>query len=272
MSKRIMCFGVGFVLLLGAASNVFGEVYNYWRPASGDWSVAANWSLNTVPSQPNANPHYAIVNSGVAITTTNGGADRLQISANADGLQPCTVNVGAGLDLHVQFELIFGGMNDGNGILNLGKNATAYSEHLIVGQVAGGTGTINVGDGATLTTGWWGCEVGVAGTGTINLGNGNMVIYGSNPQPCALTIGDGGHIDITGGEIKQSDPTGAFTAILQAYAAAGKITGYGGPGTVNVFWDPIGTGWTRVTAIPEPMTMAMIPLGLGSLLIRKRLS
>ena len=56
-------------------------------------------------------------------------------------------------------------------------------------------------------------------------------------------------------------------ADIDAYIAAGLITGYDGAGTVEVSYDA-GCDLTTVTAIPEPATMVL--LGLGGLLSLRR--
>jgi endoglucanase len=240
-----------FVLLMSVFGNAFGDVSNYWVPTSGNWQIAGNWSLGSVPTQPNTDPVVAIVNTGTCTVDSNTGSDKLIIGYDTTGaVQPPTVNVSAGNDFHIRFYLMFGSVANAVGILNL--NGTVYAERLQVGIETGSTGTINIGNGGLLTIGAWGCYVGMAGAGTINLnGTATMIVCGSEETTeghPGITMGSTGHIDIEDGALKVN---GDRRKQLADYIAAGKITGYDGAGTVTApSYDPQ-TGFTTVTAFPS---------------------
>ena len=259
MSRRIMILGVNLAVLLGVTSNVFGDVYNYWMPTSGIWSVAANWNLGVVPvmNYPGGTMFAIVDNGGLATTSASSSSDRLLIGGVTSGN---VVTVSSGNDLHIQYELMFGSSTGGSSTLNLNQNASAYCEHLAVGIASGGSGTINVGDGATLTTGWWGTEVGIAGTGTINLtGTGTMIVNGNetttNGHP-GIAMNSTGHIDIAAGMLRV---LGDRRAQLQGYINNHWITAYGEAGTVNTPIYDAEAGYTIVTAVPEAVIYASQP-------------
>jgi hypothetical protein len=79
--------------------------------------------------------------------------------------------------------------------------------------------------------------------------------------------GDGASVDITDGVI---EITADETSDIADMIAAGKITAFGGSGTVNYDYGVTKPGVTTVAAIPEPATLALFGLsGLAVMFARR---
>ncbi len=52
----------------------------FWNPGSGNWSVASNWSSNTVP---NGNDDVTINAAGTYTVTVNGGEEANSLTFSA---------------------------------------------------------------------------------------------------------------------------------------------------------------------------------------------
>jgi hypothetical protein len=137
-------------------------------------------------------------------------------------------------------------MNDGGAVGNVG--------------IVNLSGTINVA--GIIGLGTLNAVTPSGGTGFVNVLNGGVLNL-SNIAP-VTSIQPGSLLDISGtGKVTLP---GDFVAVMEAYRDAGRITGYGGAGTVVV--ELVGRQ-TITTAIPEPVSISL--LGLGALaLLRKR--
>jgi hypothetical protein len=166
-------------------------------------------------------------------------------------------------------------------------NPTGYSGQVILGYYTGNVGAL-IMDGGTMdiTSNFW---AGYAGKGILQMNSGTLNVHqyfgpGWNGGTAEIHL-DGGvlhtamwwggidsiHLawnnytfDITGGTWQLE---GFWLDQMQQLIDDGKLTGYGSSDNIVVTWDE-DNEQTVVTAIPEPISIAL--LGLGALLIRKR--
>ncbi|RED94955.1 autotransporter outer membrane beta-barrel domain-containing protein [Marinoscillum furvescens] len=219
------------LVLLSATSVVFGQTTAVWNPAAnssstGNFNEAANWTTGTVPD------------------------NTIKVVLNVPGAQDCKVT-----DTQAVYQLVMGDNNVGEilriqdgGTLTtdntiwsaIGYNDQAelivesggtitFGQHMWVGLIAGGEGTVNITGGTVNVTsmtglGWDG------GVGYVNVKSGNLncaQFHDTN------SIKDGSVMDIEEGTVKIT--TGlTVDAFTTNYVANGRITAYGGSGTVVV--------------------------------------
>lgn len=187
-----------------------------WNPASGNWSVAGNWSCNQVPG--------SIDSATIAVTrsVTIDTAQSIQSLSNAG-----TVNIDAFL-----LNLVGGGGSTNTGTINVGGPSTAA---LQVGHNVTNTGgTINVSNGSSVNLlgfGITGGTIATTGTGAV------AASANSNNSLRGLTLN--GTLDATGAnaQVRVSNLTlnGTATigtsAIVYLDGTAGAST-LGGTGSV----------------------------------------
>ncbi|RKX47137.1 MAG: hypothetical protein DRP64_01910 [Verrucomicrobia bacterium] len=195
----------------------------------------------------------------------------------------------------------------GLGDINVVNGALNVSGHIgggmmRVGQGAGNSGAVTVVSGDGSFGGWkslqlWGASIGEAGTGSF-VNNGGTALMGVSGA--WFVLGGTGTMNLNGGYTTiDVDATGA-TFILDGvidlaggalaikgdvlseaggWILAQKLTSYGQTADASDFtekfafdFDTTNTGYTTITAVPEPATLGMVALmGGGILWIRKRL-
>jgi hypothetical protein len=265
------------VLVCAIATSALAADLQWFGGATPDrsWNNAANWNSNLIPPGPvptgvdKAKINYVWANPGPIVNASGAAANEIFISEDRDlgtvGEQSLTVATNGILTANGQVILGYYGADSRAGLpanegrLIIAGGTANLMSHLFVGF--GGIGHLEV-DSGTLNVsgmfapGWNG------GSGTINLNGGLLHTtqwWGGVPTNPTYTF------DITGGQWIEDN---YWVPQIQALADAGKITGYGGAGTVNVTWDPV-LQQTHVTAtIPEPVSICLV--GLGALLLRRR--
>lgn len=219
------------LIMLGATSVAVGQTTAVWNPAAnasstGNFNEAANWTTSSVPD------------------------NTIKVVLNVPGAEDCRVT-----DTQAVLQLVMGDNNTGeilrieNGgdlttdasiwsaigyndqaelVVETGGTIT-FGQHMWVGLIAGGEGTINITGGTVNVTamtglGWDG------GIGVVNVKSGNLncaQFHDTN------SIKDGSNMDIEAGTVKIT--TGLTVETFTAnYVDNGRITAYGGTGTVVV--------------------------------------
>ena len=145
-----------------------------------------------------------------------------------------------------------------NGITTIDGGILNLSNHLWVGDVSGVTGTIYITNGGTLNM------LGVGGNGMLGLGSHNgtsasggigiiKVSDGSvlnlyNIDPNGGSIQPGSVLDISGSGMV-TFPGDKTATLTNKYTIPGKITAYGGTGTVAIDYNTSNPGKTTLKAV-----------------------
>jgi hypothetical protein len=137
-----------------------------------------------------------------------------------------------------------------------------FHYHLWVGLTSTGNGTLTMNGGMATVGGMFGLgSDNNQGLGFAHINGGTLTL---NQWSSSRSIRDGSRLDISGGTvIINGDQTGP----VNDYVAAGKITAYGGSGTVNVDYNNINPGKTTLTAsggaIPPAQSITSISASVG---------
>ena len=210
---------------------------------------------------------HLVINSGGKFTST--GATGGSFVGNNGGSNVFgRVTVNAGGELRAMTAALQVGAS-ATGIITNNGGTVNVDSHLWVGSTAtpGVTGTIVIKNGGVFNIGQ------MIGLGTINAtapsgGRGfvyvqtNGILNLANIQAAASTnldgspntaylgsIQPGSFLDISGNGLVTIP--GDFTNVMNNYIAAGRITSYGGTGTVGVDYDTMNAGMTTLYAIPS---------------------
>ncbi len=211
-----------------------------WNPAgnpasTGVWSEAMNWTDGVVPADNKVVTNVpgaadAVLDTEVTIKQfvlgdgNDGGTVRI-----ADGGTLTTTAGWSGIGWTADAKMIV----DEGGTVN-------FAEHAWIGWVGNATleisGTVNV-------AGMYGTAFeGQAGTAVVKVKKGTLNLTGFHPEK---SIPEGSVMDI---ELGVVTIVGDQVAVVTAYAEAGKITAFGGSGTLEI---TLVDGNTMILAIPE---------------------
>jgi len=242
---------------------------------AGNWDTASNWDIG-VPV-PGAFAGVTIDTVGAVVTKVAG--------ADAFAIGDLFVNNG---DLNVQGHV-------GGGMLRLANFGAANSATLTIesgdGSFAGwksidmwgasigeggGTGSF-VNNGGTAKMALEGAWFILAPTGAMNLNGGYTIfdIDAADDSPLAGQFFFDGVMDLAGGAVAFK---GDVLTEAGGWILGGNLTSFGQTADLSDYltkfafdYDETNTGYTTITAIPEPATLSMVALlGGGILWIRRR--
>lgn len=218
-----------------AAEKVQQATTEWAGSKSGLWSVAENWSDGFVP-----NDNKVVFNNPDAPECILNVESTIKQFVLGDGGEAKTLKVIAG-----------GTLTTTSGWSGIGWTAPAtmiveqggtvnFAEHAWIGWESDATLTI---DGGTINvTGMYGTAFeGGAGTATVTIKRGVLNLAQLDDTK---SIPEGSTLDITAGILKIA---GDKVAAVNAYAEAGRLTGYAGQGSISAVM--VGDS-TVVTAIP----------------------
>ena len=254
---------LGLIMSLVCTVESYADVIYTWEATTpgADWQDAANWNPDGLP-----------IYSGISGQRDTAGINTLTGPTLYSGTAGAwAVEVGYAAGSAGQLDLVGGslqapggldvGFTDAtcSGILNIsGGNHSA--RYLVAGRR--GTGTVTMYDGFfrvtnTLRVAYYG-----SGVGRVNLNGGTLSIKGFYMPYDALVVIDDGTL-LYDGDVTAIDSylyTGGIN-VGKLVAAAGK--------TLQVEYDSA-LLQTRVTAVPEPVTLVLLATGaLGFLRKRK---
>ena len=254
MCKKMFVLGVCVLVLAFASSALATQVWD-GGGAGDSWSTATNWSGDAVPTSGDDVyfGDWTTASAGPAVVDGLGFGGTVYLGNRVEG-GPSYLNVDGG-SLALAGNAYMGMGAGSNGTLTVNSGSVSVGGATIIGEAGSGTLVMN---GGTLTSTWQVLFGNAGGTGHVQLDGGTMDVHS--------LIMTSGTMDITGGLLKMKWD---YTPSINAFVAAGLITGYGGSGSVVVEYDTA-TEYTMVTAVPEPATMMLLGLGGLGLLRRKR--
>ncbi|HSH20006.1 MAG TPA: hypothetical protein VLA03_06120, partial [Draconibacterium sp.] len=210
-----------------------------WNPAgnptsTGLWSEAANWTDSNVPLD-----NKVVFNVPDAPEAVLNVESTIKQFVLGDGDAGGTLRVTEGGTLTTTSG--WSGVawtHDATLIVEAGGTIN-FAEHAWIGWI--GNATLMLNGGTINVAGMYGTAFeGQAGKGMVTINSGTLNLTGFDP---VKSIPDGSFMDIKTGTVTIQ---GDMTEAVNAYVEAGKITAYGGKGTINV---AVADGVTTITAI-----------------------
>jgi hypothetical protein len=221
-----------------------------WNASASDsWTVGANWAGGTAPIDPSQHLKVVFNVPGAGPCTLDGTATVAQLvmgdSSAATGVH---LTLAPGADLTAGLNAF--GLTSWTGIgynrqaaMSVRSGATLRCRnHLWIGYFPTGVGEMDIHGGTVEVDGQFGLGW-QGGTGTLTIRNGGTLAL--NRIDATQSIGDGSLIDIQSGTIRIG---GDRRTAINNYIAAGKITSFGGAGTVTVAYDA-GPNLTTISSV-----------------------
>jgi hypothetical protein len=241
------------------ALHLHAQTTDSWRPVNtgstnGLWSLAANWSLGFAPGVSPAPGQKADFNSNAQIPCfLNSAAFPAQLVVGDNG--PGNLIILSGGSLVTSNYTV----PPGNSFNALGYNSISRveiqsggslisSNHLWVGQNPNAISTFVMNGGTATVMGMFGVGFNggsFAGLGTVLMNGGTLNLAQWNPTD---SMGPNSDLDIRHGTVVI---TSNYVDSVNNFVAAGRITGYGGVGTVSAVYDT-NNNQTIVTATGTP--------------------
>ncbi|MCU0857765.1 MAG: glycoside hydrolase family 55 protein, partial [Pontiellaceae bacterium] len=239
----------GLLLVAGVstAATVWNPAANgIYPPASGNWSVAANWTLGV--------PVWAIPGEIRADLNVNGAAECQmttacsinQLSMNVNGTgSVLRIKNGGSLTTSNVWSAVGYSQKTNQMIVEAGGSAS-FGSHLWIGFSSVSVGILDINGGTVNVAGSLG--LGFSGgscAGYVNIRN-DGVLSAANMDSTNGIRGDS-VVNIESGRLIIN---GDKSSAVANYVAAGKIKGYGGNGSVIYDYNVSNPGKTTVKAIP----------------------
>ena len=221
--------GAGVLAEAQLAATTWNPAGNPDQPSDDLWATPGNWSGGVVPAHGykayfNASAAPCLVNStvgGCQLSIGDGGPGGVLIITNGGSLSAGDTT--AGNNDNYAWTAI-GYSNTGEMDIENGGSAT-FNYHLWIGLNPGAIGTFIMNGGTASVAGAFGLGFS-GGTGIAHINGGTLTLS----QWAANSIqGSGSVLDIGGGTVVIA---GNQIASVNGLIASGKITGYGGTGTV----------------------------------------
>src|SRR5882724_6992597 len=263
---RKLCGGLAVWFLLGAGvlaraqltATTWNPAGNPTQPSDGMWTTPGNWSGALVP----ANGYKAYFNAGAAPCVVSNTVGGCQISIGDGGPGGVLIITNGG---SLSAGDTTAGNNDNFAWTAIGYSSTGemdienggsvtFNYHLWIGLTSGGVGTLNMNGGTASVQGAFGLGFS-GGTGIVHMNGGTLTLsqWGANSIQ-----GSGSVLDIGGGRVVIA---GNQVASVNSFVASGKITAYGGTGTVVYDYNGT-TNTTTITATQSSSNSSNIYLSI----------
>jgi hypothetical protein len=244
-------------LLIGTAVGAQAQLTTtVWNPAAnppgnGLWSESANWTGANVPNAANK-VVFNVTGARACVVNSAVNAGQLVTGDNGPGGTLIITNGGSLVTSATNWSAI--GYNNTNLMIVESGGSGRFGFQLWIGFNPGSDGTLLM-NGGTLTVtnmiglGWNGGK----GTVRVNGGTLNLLQWNSTDSIKGASVLDigAGTVVITGNQVSS----------ISNFISTGKITGYGGTGTVSNYFNG-GANTTTLTATPggEPPTTNVISI------------
>ena len=249
-NKHFWTMGFSLLLALAASPPAIAAVWDGGAPGNG-FCESANWNPNGVPGPTGT----ALINLPATSAVAAAGCNATVYDLRVGDTTTANLNV-SGATLDAAWRGALGLQSGGQGSLTVTSGTLTFGAALWIGNNGSGTLTVN---GGTVTTGWLSVPQGSGGNGHVQLNGGtlNAAMFQSQGS---------GSIDIAGGTLvlNGSDPNAYPLSLFANFLAQGKVTAYGGQGTLNVAYGTP-SGKTTVSATPPagpPPTSSVTLYGL----------
>ncbi|MEI9960253.1 MAG: hypothetical protein WDM76_03705 [Limisphaerales bacterium] len=230
------------------AFNVHAQTTTIWNPAGnptqpsdGLWSSGANWTGGVAPD----GTYKAVFNvvGSVACVVNNASTSALFVmgdGGNLPGDSSMIIANGGSMTTSPGFSAIGYNRNASLEVQN-GGSMTAYQ--LWVGLLSPSVGTLTMNGGTVTCNDMFGLGWD-SGTGYahINAGTLNLLVWHDTDSIKGSSV-----LDVTGGTVIIN---GNRTTSINNFITNGKITAYGGAGTLNVDFNITSPGKTTISATP----------------------
>lgn len=218
-----------------------------WNPAAnpagnGLWSESANWTGGSVANNTNkvvfnvSAARACVVNSAVSagqLVTGDNGPGGILIVTNGGTLTASATDWSAvGYNNTIQMIVESGG-------------SASFGNHLWIGFDPGSDGTLTMNGGTVSVTGMVGLGWN-GGKGTVHVNGGTLSLSQWSASSPGSIVG-ASVLDIGAGTVVIS---GNQVSSINNFISSGKITGYGGTGTVSNFFNGVTTTITATPGVP----------------------
>ena len=228
-----------------AAAQLTG-VLNYWNPATGNWNVPSNWSLNTLPNGVSSDDFAVIGGTGT------GGTPGISVGAatidSAITDMPGGITLGAAAGNSGTLQISSGG--------SITVATTIFNGNGNVYVGLGGAGTLNVDRGGSLTA--VALNEGGSATSSVRFGNttgsGSAVVVVGDANLPRITRVIGANVDFTSNNLNLTSAGTLVEQITSSTHSALKANDNAAlGGTVSFEFDPsitptLGNTWDLINA------------------------
>jgi hypothetical protein len=241
-------------LFLAAAVCVEAQLTTtVWNPAAnpggnGLWTESANWTGGQVANSTNK-VVFNVSGARACVVNTAVGAGQVVVGDNGEGGMVIVTNSG-NLAASASDWSAIGYNNTALMVVATGGTAS-FGNHLWIGFEPAADGTLIMNGGTVSVAGMFGLGWN-GGKGTVHVNGGTLSLSQWSASSPGSIVGTS-VLDIGAGSVVIA---GNRVSSVSNYISSGKITGYGGTGTVSNFYNGVATTLTATPGSEPPVTTA----------------